>query len=113
MARDALVYVGACPSVAGEYWTQWTAEPNGLLDAVFLVSLPLVLLTMVGSTVLGTTLLVRGYRPRATAVLLAVAFPAALLIGTVTSMGSIVLPDRVRLGASPVAGWPARSCNAV
>ena len=86
------VYVGACLSVTGEYWTQWTAEPNGLLDAVFLVSLPLVLLTIVGSTVLGTTLLVRGYRPRATAVLLTVAFPAALLIGTVTSMGNIVLP---------------------
>lgn len=86
------VYVGACLSVAGEYWTQWTADPNGLLDAVFLVSLPLVLLTIVGSSVLGTTLLVKGYRPRATAALLAVAFPAALLIGTVTSMGNIVLP---------------------
>lgn len=86
------VYVGACLSVVGEYWTQWTAEPNGLLDAVFLASLPVVLLTILGSSAFGVTLLVNGYRPRGTAALLAVAFPAALLIGTVTSMGNIVLP---------------------
>ena len=53
----------------------------------------MVLLTILGSTVLGTTLLVQGLPPSGHGrVLLTVAFPAALLIGTVTSMGNIVLP---------------------
>lgn len=87
-----VAYVGACASVFGEYWTQWGTEPNALLDVVFLVSLPLVLATMLGSTVLGVTLLVKGFRPRATAVLLALALPCGIAITSVTSMGSIVLP---------------------
>lgn len=87
-----VAYVGACLSVAGEYWTQWSAEPNALLDAVFLISLPFVLLTMLGSTVLGVTLLARRYRPRGTAVLLACALPGAIVIPMFSSMGSIVWP---------------------
>jgi len=87
-----VAYVGACVSVFGEYWTQWGASPNALLDVVFLASLPLVLATMLGSTVLGVTLLVKGFRPRASAVLLALALPCGIAITSVTSMGSIVLP---------------------
>lgn len=91
--RAVLVgYVGACVSVVGEYWTQWTGEPNALLDIVFLASMPFLLLTMLGSTVLGVTLLVKGYRPRATAVLVACAVPGLVVIPMVTSLGNIVLP---------------------
>ena len=39
-------YVAACCSVALEYWTQWGAMNDDLLDLVFLASLPFVLLTM-------------------------------------------------------------------
>lgn len=105
-----VAYVGACLSVVGEYWTQWSAEPNALLDAVFLVSLPFVLLTMLGSTVLGTTLLVKGYRPRAAAVLLALALPGALAITAVTSMGNVVLPIAFAFGilGRRIAASPAQ-----
>lgn len=85
-------YVGACLSDIGEYWTQWTGHPNALLDVVFLASIPFILLTMLGSTVLGVTLLVRRYRPRATAVLVACALPGLVVIPMFTSLGSIVLP---------------------
>jgi len=87
-----VAYTGACVSVVAEYWTQWGSETNELLDIVFLATLPLVLLTMLGSTVLGVTLLVRRFPSRAAAVLLAVTLPAAFLITQVTSMGNIVLP---------------------
>jgi len=87
-----VAYVGACACVAGEYWTQWGAKPNALLDLVFVASVPLVLATVLGSTVLGATLLVKGYRPRLAAALLALALPGAVLITSVTSMGNIVLP---------------------
>jgi hypothetical protein len=85
-------YCGACVSVLGEYWTQWTDEANALLDIVFLVSIPFVLLTMLGSTVLGITLLVKGYRPRLAAVLVACAVPGLVVIPEFLSLGSIVLP---------------------
>jgi len=87
-----VAYVGACVAVLGEYWTQWTTEPNALLDIVFLASIPFILLTMLGSTVLGVTLLVKGYRPRVAAVLLACAVPGFVVIPLFTSLGSIVLP---------------------
>lgn len=87
-----VAYVGACVAVAAEYWTQWTGEPNGLLDVVFLAALPVLLVTMLGSTVLGVTLLVKGYRPRAAAILVACSVPGVLLIPEVTSLGNIVLP---------------------
>lgn len=91
--RFALVgYVGACVSVALEYWTQWGAGSPELLDAVFLATLPFVVLTMLSSTALGITLLVKRFRPVAPAVLLALAFPGALVITEFTSMGNIVLP---------------------
>ena len=85
-------YCGACLSVLGEYWTQWTDEANGLLDLVFLVSIPFVLLTMLGSTVLGVTLLVKGYRPRLASGLVACAVPGLVVLPEFLSLGSIVLP---------------------
>lgn len=87
-----VAYCGACASVAGEYWTQWTGDTNGLLDVVFLVSIPFILVTMLGSTVLGITLLVKGYRPRLSAVLAACAVPGIIVLPEFLSLGSIVLP---------------------
>jgi hypothetical protein len=88
----------AVVSVFGEYWTQWTSEPNALLDLVFVASIPVVLVTMVGSTVLGVTLVRKGFRPAAAAWLLAATFPAVFVILSVTSMGSIVLPIAFAFG---------------
>lgn len=85
-------YVAACVAVTGEYWTQWTGEPNALLEVVFVASIPIMIVTMLGSTVLGITLLVKGYRPRTAAILVACALPGAILISEVTSLGNVVLP---------------------
>lgn len=102
-------YVGACVSVVAEYWTQWGSETSDLLDIVFLAMLPFVLLTMLGTTVLGVTLLVKRFRPRSAAILLAVTLPAVFLITAVTSMGNIVLPIAFAfalIGREVTAGRP-------
>jgi hypothetical protein len=91
-------YGAAVVSVFGEYWTQWTGEPNALLDIVFLASIPAILVTMLGSSVLGIALVRNGFRPRAAAWLLVATFPSALVITSVTSMGNIVLPIAFAFG---------------
>lgn len=91
-------YCYACVSVVAEYWTQWTGYSSSLLDAAFLVTLPAIPIVMIGSSVLGVTLLRRGFRPRATAWLLTVAFPLAIVIPAVTSLGNIVLPIAFAFG---------------
>ena len=53
---------------------------------------------MLGSTVLGVTLLVKGFRPRLPAVLLALVVPLAFVILSVTSMGSAALPVMFAFG---------------
>ncbi len=90
-------YVAACISVAAEYWTQWGAMNDDLLDALFLASLPFVLLTMLGSSFLGIVLLRRNV-PRLPAVLLALTFPLVFAISAVTSLGSVVLPIAFAFG---------------
>ena len=55
-------YVAACFSVAAEYWTQWGTIDYDLLDTVFLATIPFMLLTMIGSTLLGIVLLRGGMR---------------------------------------------------
>ena len=57
-------YVLACAGVFLDYWTQWTGNYNVLFQGGWIVTVPGLLLTMVGSTVLGITLLVRGSAPR-------------------------------------------------
>jgi len=84
-------YVWACVSVFGDYWTQWTGTPNALLDLSFLVGLPGLLLTLVGSTLLGIALLRNGFRPRSAAWLLTLTIPVAVVALQVTSMGSAAL----------------------
>ncbi len=90
--RVALVgYVFACVGTFADYWTQWDTY-NAFFDVAFLITLPGVLLTLLGSSVLGITLLVRGFRPRISAWLLAVTFPLAFAITMVTSLGNVALP---------------------
>jgi hypothetical protein len=70
-------YVLACAGVFVEYWTQWTGNYNVLFEVGWIVIVPALLLTMLGSTVLGITLLVRGSAPRLPALLLALVIPLA------------------------------------
>jgi hypothetical protein len=84
--------------VAAEYWTQWTSVDQGLVDAVFVVTVPFLLVTMVGSTLLGIALLRRGFRPLAPAWLLTSAIPGLVAISTVTSLGSVALPIAFAFG---------------
>ena len=91
-------YVLACTGVFLEYWTQWTGNYNVLFEVGWIVIVPGLLLTLVGSTVLGLTLLVRRSAPRLPALLLALAIPLALLITQVTSLGNAVLPVMFAFG---------------
>jgi len=84
-------YVWACVAVLGDYWTQWTGTPNALLDLSFLVGIPGLLLTLVGSTLLGIALLRNGIQPRSAAWLLTLTIPVAMVALQVTSMGSAAL----------------------
>jgi hypothetical protein len=102
-------YVLACVGVFCDYWTQWSTY-NAFFDIAFLLTLPGLLLTLLGSTVLGIALLRRGFVPRSSAWLLALTFPLAVGILTVTSMGSAALPVMFafgiagrRIAAVPVA----------
>ena len=87
-----LGYPWAVVGVALTYWTQWGEEYNAFFEVAFLVTLPGLLLTLLGSTVLGVALVRNGLRPRVSAWLLLGTFPLALAITQVTSMGSAALP---------------------
>lgn len=87
----------ACVGVAAEYWTRWT-DYSSFFDAAFLATLPAIPIIMIGSTVVGSTLLRRGFRPRATALLLTVALPLAPVISMFTSLGNIFLPIAFAFG---------------
>jgi hypothetical protein len=92
-------YVGACLATFLDYWTQWTGDYNVLFDVGWIVTLPAFLVTMVGSTVLGTTLLVKRFRPWFPALLLAGTLPLAFfVILQFTSMGSAALPIMFAFG---------------
>lgn len=75
----------ATVSVFGDYYTPWT-------DEFFVVGLPGLLLTGLGSTALGITLLRKGFRPRLTGWLLVAFVPLFFAITEVTSMGNVILP---------------------
>jgi hypothetical protein len=91
-------YTWASVAVLVTYWSQWT-HTTALLDIAFLaLDVPGLLLTWLGSTVLGVTLLVRGYRPRATAWLIALTIPLGLVLEQFTSMGSGALPEMFAFG---------------
>ncbi len=97
--RFALVgYTWATVAVLVTYWTQWT-HTTGILDLGFLfLDVPGLLLTLLGSTLLGIVLLRREFRPRLSAWLLALTIPLAFAAMTVTSMGSAALPVMFAFG---------------
>jgi hypothetical protein len=79
-------YVVATVSVFGDYFTPW-------MDQSFaFVGIPGLLISMLGSTMLGIVMLRRGYRPRATGWLLTVWFPLFFLLSSVIAMGAALLP---------------------
>ena len=75
-------YVVACVGVFLDYWTQWTGNYNGdgieatLFSVAFAITVPALLLTLLGSTMLGITLLAKRFRPVLAAMLLALIIPA-------------------------------------
>lgn len=93
-----VAYGSAVIDVFLEYWTQWTGETTAFLDIVFVVGIPFILVTMLGSTVLGITLLRNGFRPRASAWLLTLTLPGLFVISMFTSLGNVVLPIAFAFG---------------
>jgi hypothetical protein len=87
--------VGMTIGVAGSYWTP-------LLDEFFAFALPFILIAMIGGIVLGIGLLRRGFRPRATAVLLIAWLPLFFVLSDLIAMGAALLPA---LWAWAIAGW--------
>ncbi len=87
--------VGMTVGVTGTYWTP-------LMSEFFAVTLPFMLAAMIGSTVLGVSLLRTGFRPRATPVLLTLWFPLFVALSSVVAMGAGTLP---MLWAWGLAGW--------
>lgn len=87
--------VGMTICVTGSYWTP-------LLDEFFALTVPFLLVSMIAATGLGITLLRRGFRPRATAVLLALWFPLLFGLSSVIALGAGTLP---MVWAWGIAGW--------
>ena len=85
-------YTWAVVGVGADYWLQWGHGNADLLDITFLATLPALLITLIGSTVLGIALVKNGLRPRISAWLLLGTFPLALLLMSITSQGSAALP---------------------
>ncbi|MGK5685190.1 hypothetical protein [Actinoplanes sp. URMC 104] len=73
-------------SVLGDYFTPWRDESFAYLG------IPAVLLGLAGSSVLGVVLYRRGFRPRATAVLLAAWLPLFFGLSMLIAMGAGLLP---------------------
>jgi len=90
-------YAVGTVSVLGQYYGQWTSY-NAVGDLSFALTVPSFLVVMVGTTVLGVALLRNGFRPRATAWLLALQIPLAVGILQVTSMGNAALPIMFAFG---------------
>src|SRR3954468_15633330 len=91
-------YVGAPVSTFAAQWTPWPRMNQVLLDGVFLVTAPFLLVTMVGSTLLGIALLRRGMRPSTPAWLLTLVIPGLVVISMVTALGNVVLPIAFAFG---------------
>lgn len=91
-------YAWACVAVFCDYWTQWSATPNAFFDIAFMITVPGLLLTLIGSTVLGIALVRNGFVPKTSAWLLTLTIPLAMGILEVTSMGSAALPVMFAFG---------------
>jgi hypothetical protein len=119
-------YTLGCVAVFLDYWTQWTGDYNGdgiegtLFGLAWLVTVPSLLLMLLGSTALGITLLSKRFRPILPAVLLTLMIPLSLGILQITSMGSAALPvmfafgilgRRIARAESPVPSRPQLSAT--
>jgi hypothetical protein len=70
-----------------------------MVDGAFVaLVIPGVLLTLIGGTWLGIVLLRRGFRPRVTAVLLALIFPLMIAVSSLMSLGSGFIPMLIAWG---------------
>jgi hypothetical protein len=78
------------------YWTQWGAGNERLLDIVFIILIPILLLTLIASTFLGIVLIRRGVGLPGW--LLAFAVPGLFAITEVTSLGNVFLPIAFAFG---------------
>jgi hypothetical protein len=87
--------VGMTVGVTGSYWTP-------LLSEFFAVTIPFMLTAMIGATTLGICLLRRGFRPRATPVLLALWLPLMVVLSSLIALGAATLP---MVWAFGIAGW--------
>ena len=85
--------VGLTVGVTGSYWTP-------LLDEFFAVTIPFLLVGVIGGTTLGVSLLRRGFRPRAAAMLLALWLPLLVLLSGLIAMGAAMLPVVWAFGAA-------------
>ena len=73
-------------SVAGDYYTPW-------IDESFLfIGLPGMLISLIGSLLLGIALLRRRFRPYTTGWLLVLSFPLMVLLSELVAMGAAALP---------------------
>ncbi|KQX66113.1 hypothetical protein [Angustibacter sp. Root456] len=92
-------YALACVGVFLDYYTQWTSYlPDAVAGPMFAVTIAGLLLTLVGSTLLGIALLRRGGVPRLAGWLLALTIPLAAGVLQLTSMGSAALPIMFAFG---------------
>lgn len=84
-------YVWGSVGVFCDYWTQ-LGTYNVLFEPAFALTIPGILVTLIGSTMLGIALLRNGFRPKLPAWLLTLIIPLAIGIVQVTSLGSFALP---------------------
>lgn len=75
----------------GAYYGAWL-DPAMVDGAFVILVIPGVLITLIGGTWLGIVLLRRGFRPRVTAVLLAVILPLLVAVSSLMSLGSAFIP---------------------
>jgi hypothetical protein len=76
----------ATASLVGDYFTPW-------IDQSFLIlGIPGMLISLLGSLLLGIALLRRGFRPRTTGWLLALWIPLFIVLSSVVAMGAAALP---------------------
>lgn len=79
-------YVVLTAATVGEYWTPYLDEAFAIL------AIPGLLLSVIGSTVLGIGLLRRRFQPRLSAWLLAGWLPLVVLLSAVVALGAALLP---------------------
>jgi hypothetical protein len=79
------------------YYGSWI-NPALINGAFMALVIPGVLITLIGGTWLGIVLLRRGFRPRTTAVLLAIILPLVITVQMFMSLGSAFIPMLIAWG---------------